>query len=55
MMNEQRTVIKELKSLVENLAVQNSVPFECYTYNVEIRRGFLVVEYTEQPSKKVRK
>ena len=52
---ETRTITKPLKVLVENLAVQNGIGFDAYTYDVEIRGAFLIVEYHEQPSKKGRK
>ena len=52
---ETRTITKPLKVLVENLAVQNGIGFDAYTYDIEIRGAFLIVEYHEQPSKKGRK
>lgn len=54
MTTNSKIITKPLRILAENLAVQNNVPFECYTYDISILNGYLVVEYHEQPSKKKR-
>lgn len=51
----EKVICKQLKTLVENIAVQYGLNFECYSYEVEIIDSYLCVTYHEQPSKKVRK